>query len=70
MPDPNPGVDNGMPARPPISNYMSELPNSQGRTLTDESYGMHGILSGPEPCQAPPEHVLLLIARIRNDPFR
>ena len=25
---------------------MGELPNSHGRTLTDESYVMHGILSG------------------------
>jgi hypothetical protein len=25
---------------------MGELPNSHGRTLTDKSYVMHGILSG------------------------
>jgi hypothetical protein len=30
------------------SSYMGELPNSHGRTLTDESYVMHGILSGTE----------------------
>jgi hypothetical protein len=34
-----------LPLTPP-SSYMGELPNSHGRTLTDESYVMHGILSG------------------------
>jgi len=34
-----------LPFTPP-SSYMGELPNSHGRTLTDESYVMHGILSG------------------------
>jgi hypothetical protein len=28
------------------SSYMGELPNSHGRTLTDKSYVMPGILSG------------------------
>ena len=36
-----------MLARSPISSYMGELPNSHGRTLTDESYIMHGTLSVP-----------------------
>ena len=37
----------GLPLAPP-SSYMGELPNSHGRTLTDESYVIHGILSGTE----------------------
>jgi hypothetical protein len=36
-----------LPLTPP-SSYMGELPNSHGRTLTDESYVMQGILSGTE----------------------
>ena len=35
----------GLPLAPP-SSYMGELPNSHGRTLTDKSYVIHGILSG------------------------
>jgi len=35
----------GLPLALP-SSYMGELPNSHGRTLTDKSYVMHGILSG------------------------
>jgi hypothetical protein len=34
----------GLPLAPP-SSYMGELPNSHGRTLTDKSYVIHGILS-------------------------
>lgn len=40
----------GTRARPPISNYMSELPNSYGRALTVEPYVIHGILSGTASC--------------------
>jgi hypothetical protein len=36
----------GTLACPAISVYKGELLNSHGRTLTDESYVMHGILSG------------------------
>ena len=35
----------GLPLTPP-SSYVGELPNSHGRTLTDESYVVHGIRSG------------------------
>jgi hypothetical protein len=40
------GAAGGTLARPPISSYMGELPNSHVRTLTDKSYVMHGIPSG------------------------